>query len=226
MEAIILAGGMGTRLRSIIPDLPKPLAPINGRPFLEILLDSLDMKGFSHVILSVGYMGDTIIKHFGSSYGSLKIDYVLEEQPLGTGGAIKLAIEKCSNKHTYIFNGDTYLNLEIEEVELLWQENRDLMIIGREVLDTNRYGRLYVKNGMVCEFLEKGIGGAGFINAGCYVIDPKSMPSFPQADKFSFEEDYLASVVAKSGVRFFKTNGMFIDIGVPEDYFLAQKILS
>ena len=107
-EAIVLAGGFGTRLREVLPDLPKPMAPVAGRPFLEILLTSLADKGFSRVVLSLGYMADKIITYFGNSFTGLDLIYVVEDEPLGTGGAVRLALSQCLQDHIYILNGDTF----------------------------------------------------------------------------------------------------------------------
>ena len=107
MEAIVLAGGFGTRLRQVVADVPKPMAPIADRPFLEILLGSLARKGFSQVVLSLGFMAEKISDHFGARFAGMDIAYVVEETPLGTGGAIRLALDACTQDHVFVFNGDT-----------------------------------------------------------------------------------------------------------------------
>ena len=116
MEAILLAGGIGTRLRSVVPNLPKPMAPVAGRPFLEILLNSLAKKGFKRVVLSVGYMAEKVVSHFGYNFVGMELVYEIEETPLGTGGAVCKAIAQCNTDHVFVFNGDTYLDLEVAEV--------------------------------------------------------------------------------------------------------------
>ena len=120
-EAIVLSGGLGTRLRGIVPDLPKSMAPIGDRPFLEILLKNLAKKGFKRVILSLGYMAEKITAHFGSSFAGMELHYVIEEKPLGTGGAIRLALSVCSQDHAYVFNGDTFLDLEVDKIYEEWK---------------------------------------------------------------------------------------------------------
>lgn len=225
LEGIILAGGFGTRLQKVVPDLPKPMAPIAGKPFLEILLNSLSEKGFSKIILSLGYLADKIISHFGEEFQGIKLTYVVEKEPLGTGGAIRLAMEKTTANHQFIFNGDTYLDLEIDAVEKLWQQNLSAIIVGREVADTARYGRLIVENGKVSGFSEKGISGRGLINAGCYVLAKNQLDSFPINKTFSLETDYLAEIVKASPIDLFVTTGDFIDIGIPEDFERAQTLL-
>lgn len=226
MEAIVLAGGFGTRLRQVVADVPKPMAPIAGRPFLEILLGSLAKKGFSRVVLSLGFMAEKISGHFGSRFAGLNLAYVVEDKPLGTGGATRLAAEACTQDHVFIFNGDTYLNLEVEPLEQQWQKKRHPIVVGRQVPDTTRYGRLVVDGGRITRFAEKGIAGPGLINAGCYVLATDALARFPLNRPFSIETDYLVPEVARAMVEVFVTGGMFIDIGIPEDYARAQTLLA
>lgn len=226
MEAVILAGGFGTRLRQVIPDLPKPMAPVGGRPFLEILLTSLSNKGFSRIILSLGFMAEKIIGHFGESFQRMNLIYVVEEKPLGTGGAIRLSLENCRQDHIFVFNGDTYLDLEIGEIEKQWQQNQSPIIVGREVEDTSRYGKLLVEDKKVVGFAEKGAAGPGLINGGCYVLQKDKLNEFSIQTNFSFENDYLTRQVVKEPFDLFVTKGVFIDIGIPEDYSAAQTLLA
>lgn len=226
MEAIVLAGGFGTRLREVVPDLPKPMAPVAGRPFLEILLNDLARKGFKRVVLSLGYKAESIITYFGERFADLEIAYAVEDAPLGTGGALRLGMTRCLSDHVFIFNGDTFLDLEADAVELLWQKYRHPIIVARDVADTWRYGRLLVARGRVTGFTEKGIGGSGLINAGCYVFGAGQLDAWPLNTSFSLEADYLAQVVKTEPVDVFETQGMFIDIGVPDDYLRAQTILA
>jgi len=225
MEAIILAGGFGTRLRSVLNDRPKPMALISGRPFLEILLCSLAAKGFSRVVMSLGYMANKISSHFGSKYQGLEIDYVVEDIPLGTGGAVRLSLEACKKEHIFVFNGDTYLDVEIDLLEQQWKNRGNQIIVAREVTDTARYGRLVVDNNRVINFAEKNFCGPGLINAGCYVLLKKSLSRFPINHPFSLEVDYLAHEVKQNLVEVFVTNATFIDIGVPMDLIKAQTLL-
>ena len=225
MEAIVLAGGFGTRLRQVVADVPKPMAPIAGRPFLEILLGSLARKGFSRVILSLGFMAEKISDHFGARFAGMDIAYVVEETPLGTGGAIWLAATTCTQDHVFVFNGDTYLDLEVQSLEQRWQANRHQVVVGRHVPDTSRYGRLVVDGGRITCSAEKGISGPGLINAGCYVLAADALARFPLNQPFSIETDYLVPEVASGTVDVFVTEGMFIDIGIPEDYARAQTLL-
>lgn len=225
MEAIVLAGGFGTRLRQVVADVPKPMAPIAGHPFLEFLLGSLARKGFSRVVLSLGFMAEKISDHFGTQFAGIDIAYVVEDTPLGTGGAIRLAFEACTQDHVFVFNGDTYLDLEVQSLEQHWQANRHPIVVGRQVPDTARYGRLIVDGGRVTSFAEKGMAGPGLINAGCYVLATDALARFPLKQPFSIETDYLVPEVARSTVQVFETVGVFIDIGIPEDYAQAQNLL-
>jgi D-glycero-alpha-D-manno-heptose 1-phosphate guanylyltransferase len=192
---------------------------------LEILLGSLARKGFSRVVLSLGFMAEKISGHFGSRFAGLDIAYVVEGSPLGTGGATRLAVEVCTQDHVFVFNGDTYLDIEAELLEQQWRARRHPIVVGRQVSDTMRYGRLVVDGDRITSFAEKGIAGPGLINAGCYVLATNALAGFPLNQPFSIENDYLAPEVARATVEVFVTEGMFIDIGVPEDYARAQTLL-
>jgi len=222
MEAIVLAGGFGTRLQQVVPDVPKPMAPIAGRPFLEILLGTLARKGVDRVVLSLGFMAEKISGYFGAQFAGMELVYVVEDKPLGTGGAVRLAMEKCLRDHMFVFNGDTFLDLEIDALDQHWQQNQRPVIVARHVPDTARYGRLFVAEGRVTGFTEKGESGPGLINAGCYVFNRGQLDGFALNQAFSLEADYLAKVVSKSPLDVFVTSGQFIDIGVPEGYQRAQ----
>lgn len=222
IEAIVIAGGFGTRLRQVVPDLPKPMAPIAGRPFLEILLSTLAKKGFTRVVLSLGFMAEKIIAHFGDRYAGMELVYEVEQQPLGTGGAIRAALVRCESDHVFVFNGDTFLDLEVDELENLWQARHHSVIVVREVPDTARFGRVEMLGGRVSAFREKGVFGKGLINAGCYVLPQGALDAFPRGQKFSLETEYLAKELNHIHFDGFVTSGRFIDIGVPEDYARAQ----
>ena len=226
LEAMVLAGGLGTRLKHVVPHLPKPMAPVAGRPFLEILLASLASKGFSRVVLSLGFMAEKVVAHFGGQFAGMELVYEIEEIPLGTGGAVRQALERCSTDHVFVFNGDTYLDLELSDVEAHWHTHHAPIIVGREVIDTARYGRLNVTEGRVVGFAEKGIAGPGLINAGCYVLPVSILDEFALGQPFSLETDFLAQVVGRQRFDLFVTHGHFIDIGVPEDYARAQTELA
>jgi D-glycero-alpha-D-manno-heptose 1-phosphate guanylyltransferase len=226
MEAIVLAGGFGTRLRHVVPDLPKPMAPIAGRPFLEILLTALARKRFERVVLSLGYMSEKIVAWFGEDFSGLELVYEIETSPLGTGGAVRQALARCRADHVYVMNGDTYLDVEVTELEAHWSDRHAPIIVARQVQDSTRYGRISTANGGVTGFGGKGTGGAGLINAGCYVFPKTILEHFPFGQAFSLETDFLTKAVSQTRFDVFVTNGSFIDIGVPDDYARAQVELS
>jgi D-glycero-alpha-D-manno-heptose 1-phosphate guanylyltransferase len=224
-EAVVLAGGYGTRLRQAVSDVPKPMAPIRGRPFLEIQLSLLARNGFDHAVLAVGHLGHVIMSHFGDRYEGIELSYNVEHSPLGTGGAIAAALEKCRGEGVFVFNGDTYLDLNCDAAYQLWKKSRRGVIVGRQVPDTARYGRLMAKSGLVHGVCEKGEEGPGVINAGCYVLTRVQFVGMRRGLPFSFENDYLAHQLATAPLDLFVTTGLFIDIGVPEDFHRAQDLL-
>ena len=226
MEAIVLAGGFGTRLRALVPDTPKPMAPVAGKPFLEILLQALAQKGFTRVVLSLGFLAHKVTEHFGARFAGMDLHYVIEDQPLGTGGAVRLALASCSQDHVFVLNGDTFLDLEAHAVEAEWQTDKRPIIVARQVPDTSRYDRLLTDADRVSGFAEKGARGPGLINAGCYVFARDQLDSFALHHNFSLEADYLAHAVQTTTFKTFVTQGLFIDIGVPEDYRMAQTMLA
>ena len=225
LEAIVLAGGFGTRLKEVVPDLPKPMAPIHGKPFLAYLLDNLAEKGFGRVILSLGYMAEKIIDYFGCQYEGLDLLYSIESEALGTGGATKLALEKCTQDHVYVINGDTYLDFEVIEIEEIWRKNQQPIILATEVQNTSRYGSLEILGDRVISFKEKKFIESGLINAGCYIFKKPQLESFIDNDRFSLEIDFLMHEVKKEMFKVYLSRGLFIDIGIPEDYQKAQFIL-
>jgi D-glycero-alpha-D-manno-heptose 1-phosphate guanylyltransferase len=225
MEAIILAGGLGTRLRDVVSDVPKPMALIRGKPFLELLLHHLEQKGFDRIILSVGYMANSISDYFGNKFGNLELCYEVEATPLGTGGALQVALRKCCNDHIFVFNGDTFLDLEVESVEALWADSHNPIIVAREVPNMTRYGQLVTENGRVVKFLPKGKASSGLINAGCYLLPKNILSKFQMSLPFSLELDFFPEYIQSNSLDIFISKGYFIDIGIPEDYFLAQELL-
>jgi D-glycero-alpha-D-manno-heptose 1-phosphate guanylyltransferase len=226
VDAIVLAGGFGTRLRHVVPDLPKPMAPVAGRPFLEILLAWLASKGFSRVVLSVGYMAEKIVAYFGSTYAHMELIYEIESTPLGTGGAIRKASRHCLGSHYFVFNGDSYLDLEVAQVEASWQLHRVPIIVARIVPDTTRYGRIEVSGSQIVAFNGQGVPGAGLINGGCYVFETDQLLSWPVETPFSIEVEFFPNEVKRGRFDVFQTHGQFIDIGVPDDYARAQTLFA
>ncbi len=225
-EAIVLAGGLGTRLRQTVPDLPKSMAPIGSRPFLSILLQLLSERGFTRVVLSLGFKANTIIDHFGTSFAGLHLVHKVEASPLGTGGAIRLALTDCEQDHVFVLNGDTYIDLNADAVERQWSASRRPIVVGCRVDDTSRYGRLIFDGKHLTGIAEKTSSGPGVINAGCYVLRKGQLDSFLPHQSFSFEKDYLAHALPNNDFDYYINDGKFIDIGIPEDYALSQRELA
>jgi D-glycero-alpha-D-manno-heptose 1-phosphate guanylyltransferase len=227
MEAIVLAGGLGTRLRSVVADLPKAMAPVAGRPFLEHLLDLLAGAGFASAVLAVGYRADAIRSHFGSHYRDLSLEYSLEAEPLGTGGATRLALGRATVPDVFLVNGDTFVDVDFAAMHAAHRRSAAALTVAvHEVPDAARYGALDLDENRIRGFFEKGRGGPGWVNAGVYLLsrgllDFESLPA-----AFSFESDYLVPNVGALHPLAFRSSGLFIDIGVPEDYARAQSMFA
>ena len=147
MEAIVLAGGMGTRLKSVVSDIPKPMAPVGGRPFLEYILNYLSRSGFNKVVLSVGFKWETIENYFGNKYREMSLDYAIEKLPLGTGGGIRLALEMCTSKEVFIFNGDTFFAVNISSLnESSLSEKHKIILALKSMENFDRYGSVETVN--------------------------------------------------------------------------------
>ena len=226
MEAVVLAGGFGTRLRSVVPDLPKPMAPVAGRPFLEILLQALARKGMARVVLSLGYQAEVIRTHFGPRFCGMDIVCEIETVPLGTGGALARGLRRCEGAAALVVNGDTFLDVDLAAVVAQWQARQNPIVVGRQMADTARYGRLRVAGGRLTAFEEKGPSGPGLINTGHYLLPTKMLETRDLPDTFSFETDFIAPRLAELDIDVFETRGLFIDIGVPDDYHRAQTELA
>lgn len=227
MEAIILAGGLGTRLKNKLQGLPKPMAPVAGRPFLEILLNQLVRSGCTRVILSVGHLHEVIESHFGAAWRGLSIDYSIENAPLGTGGAIRASLAHATEDNILILNGDTVLEADYAEMMHFHAGlTAEMTIAVTRQPDIARYGGVIIEGDRILGFDEKGRSGPGWINAGAYVIRrglawPPDLPA-----KFSFERDFLAPEIAHLRPIAFKVEGFFLDIGIPEDLDRAQTELA
>jgi D-glycero-alpha-D-manno-heptose 1-phosphate guanylyltransferase len=224
-EAIILAGGFGTRLRGVIKDLPKPMAPVNGRPFLTYILDYLIDYDYTKVVLSVGYLHEIIEEFFGTQYKSLEIDYAVETEPLGTGGGILFAMSKCETDNVLVINGDTMFKVDLNAFEQFHQDKERLLsIVLREVEDVSRYGSVVMdSDNRITLFAEKQLSaGRGYINGGIYLIHRDLFAKYPQPEKFSFERDLMTQFYTQEPFYAMPSDGYFIDIGIPEDYARAQ----
>lgn len=227
MQAIVLAGGLGTRLKSVVPDLPKPMAPVAERPFLAWILDRLVEAGFERAVLAVGYKYEAIRDHFGESYRGLPLYYSVESTPLGTGGAMRLAAGHVTTDPIFILNGDTYLELDFRAMLAAHLQSRvSLSVAVCSVTDVSRYGALDLENGVIRGLMEKGGTGPGWINAGNYLISAELLECIPVGSMFSFEQELLAPQLQTIRPVAFFTDGLFIDIGVPEDYDRAQRLFN
>jgi D-glycero-alpha-D-manno-heptose 1-phosphate guanylyltransferase len=222
LKAIILAGGFGTRLRPVVSDVPKPMAPVRQKPFLELLLTRLSRQGVTDVTLALGYLHQVVTGYFGNSFNGVPLRYVVEETPLGTGGAIQNAISLFHDSEpVFVFNGDTLLDVDLKSFLRGYETScADVGIVLKHVADAARYGRVVLdRNGTGVErFEEKGICAPGFINAGVYLVCKHFFSRFALSGKFSLEVDCFSKRVGE--IKFFPyiTEGYFIDIGVPEDY--------
>ena len=231
--AIILAGGLGTRLKNVVPDLPKPMAPIAGKPFLEWQLDYWIEQGIDHFILSVGYRHECIMRHFGDAYRSALIEYVIENSALGTGGGFLLAIESLRSRAPFLLlNGDTYFEVNLAELDRFANEHQaDWCFSLFRARESGRYMGLEIDSvdGKLISF-ESGNEQIGRLaNGGVYWINPKSIRLLDlQIGKAYSLENEIFTQLQKNNQEIYglEFKGRFIDIGVPEDYAKAQIIIA
>ncbi len=226
-EAIILAGGLGTRLRAVVSDVPKPLAPVAGRPFLAWLLDRLAAHGMRRVVLATGYLADRVEAVVGPRWAGMEVSYSVEAAPLGTGGALRQAAACLQGDAVHVLNGDTWLDYAPAALEAAAVRACAPMAIAlASVDDVARYGAVEMRDGFAVGFREKGEGGAGWINAGCYFLTAEALGALPALEAFSFEREVLQPRAAAHEVAAFVQTAGFIDIGVPDDYAKAQAIFA
>ena len=166
-----------------------------------------------------------MIQHFGEQYADMDLVYVVEDTPLGTGGAVRQALKECKTDHAFVLNGDTYLDIEADEIENHWHNHHHPIIVAREVSDTSRYGRLGTDNTGILGFSNTGHQGPGLINAGCYLLPKPIFDENPCGEAFSLEADWLPHAIIQHQFDVFVSWGLFVDIGIPEDYARAQKML-
>ena len=223
MEAIILAGGLGTRLRDVVKDIPKPMAPVNERPFLQYILEYLNSHHISRVVLAVGYKWEVIRDYFGTEYKNITLEYSVEEEQLGTGGAIKQALTKCTENDIFIINGDTYFEIDLEEMlKSHGETGADLTIATKKMYQFDRYGTVESSKGRIIAFKEKEYCEQGSINGGIYLCK-KQLLDYVDKKKFSFEKDIMEALVTKQYFSAFETTNYFMDIGIPSDYKQFQE---
>lgn len=224
MEAVILAGGYGTRLKSVVHDVPKPMAPVNGKPFLYYLLDQLDRQGCTHAVLAVGYKKNVIRHYFGENYKKISLSYSVEDQPLLTGGALKKALQMAKEDAVLVLNGDTFFGVDFSKMlNFHYQTNADATLAVKELHDFSRYGTVNFDDSYkITQFMEKKTCHKGFINGGVYILNRSIFDGMIQ-DKFMMEKDFLEKYVGSKVFKAFPCDGYFIDIGIPEDYEKANK---
>ncbi len=225
--ALLLVGGLGTRLRSVVPSAPKPLAAVGKKSFLELLIRQLKHQGIRRVILCTGYLADQVEREFGDGRAlDLEITYSKELEPLGTAGAVRLAQSHLSGASEFlVMNGDSFLEIDLRRFIQFHRDRHALVSVAVvRVEDSSRYGTVQVdSNQKVIGFLEKtGSTGPGWVNAGIYVFSPEVLQYIPEG-RSSLEKDVFPRLLGK-GVYALEHSGMFIDIGTPEDYTKAQQL--
>lgn len=224
-EAIVLAGGFGTRLADAVPDYCKPMAPVAGRPFLRYVLDALSSAGFARVIIADGFRREQIESYFGTFYRGMEVVYSSEDTPLGTGGAVKRALSHCEGDFAFVLNGDTYFDCSFASMEHVMTDNVEAVLAVKRMHDFDRYGTVSVSSdGAVRAFHEKIFCRNGLVNAGAYLLRTNVFQSLPA--RFSLETEWLNMLAGSGHLRAVECEGDFIDIGIPEDYERAQTMLA
>lgn len=226
-EAIILAGGLGTRLRSAVPDLPKCMAPVNSKPFLNYVIKNLQKEGITHFIFSLGYKSEVITGYLEKDFPSLLFKTAIEEEPLGTGGAVKKALGIAKDDSVLIANGDTLYTIDAELLAGIHSlSGASCTLSLKPMKNFDRYGVVEVdEHSVIKSFREKKFYESGLINGGVYAINKNKFFNEKLPEKFSFEKDYLEKSYKSSRMFGVVQDEYFIDIGIPEDYERAQKEL-
>ena len=223
-EAIILAGGLGTRLREAVPDLPKCMAPVAGRPFIFHVINYLRLQGIEQFIFSLGYKHEVIEEYLHGHFPTLKYTVVIEEEPLGTGGAIQLACTKAENKQVVVVNGDTMYKADLHAASLFHIHHMaECTLLLKPMQQFDRYGVVELEEGhLVKQFSEKKYYESGNINGGVYILDKDKFLDEEFPEKFSFEKQYLEQFYNRRRIYGLIQDAYFIDIGIPEDFNRAQ----
>jgi D-glycero-alpha-D-manno-heptose 1-phosphate guanylyltransferase len=223
-EAIILAGGLGTRLQGVVVDIPKPMAMVAQKPFLSYLLDYCLSAKIEKIVLAVGYKYEVIQAFYGNQYKGIQLEYAIEHEPLGTGGAIWNAFQHITTDTALLLNGDSVFFVDVQKFYLNHiQNDADISLSLKPMRDFDRYGTVELSQNRIVNFWEKQPTKQGIINAGVYLINKNIIQKYPQNDKFSFEKDILEKYVRQLTLIGFVDDGYFIDIGIPEDYQKAQE---
>jgi len=226
-EAMILAGGLGTRLRDAVPDLPKALAPVASKPFIFHLINYFLKQGIDHFIFCLGYKNEVIAEYLLNSFPDLKMDFSVEKDLLGTGGAIRKAAGLCWDEDVLILNGDTYYEADLKKLfDFHHQNQSDCTLCLKPVYNTDRYGVVEInKDGHVQKFSEREFNRVGLINAGVYALNIDHFSKHELPSYFSFEKDYLKSYIGIDKLMGLVQDEYFIDIGIPEDLSRANSEL-
>lgn len=227
IDALILAGGLGTRLRTLIADRQKTIVDVSGRPFLEYLLDQLIESAVQRVILCIGHLADQVETHFGSRYHGLEIEYSREQALLGTAGALRFALPLIKSRDVLVLNGDSYCDADLGHFLGQHQARQsEASILLTEVEDTKRFGRVNIDEAQrITSFEEKGaIEGPGLINAGIYLLNTSLIREIPLGRNLSLERDLFPNWINRAFHGFPGGGGKFIDIGTPASYQQAQQI--
>lgn len=223
-ECIILAGGFGTRLQSVVKDVPKCMAEVAEKPFLYYIFEYLTNQNIDHVILSLGYKAEYIIKWLNNVSYSFEISYVIESEPLGTGGAIKYAMSKAKTDSVYVINGDTFFDVNLSSYFDFHQNNKaDISLCLKYLTHFERYGSVEInKDNKILKFNEKQFCEEGLINGGVYLIKRSYLDGLDLPQKFSFEKDVMENQLLNKSIYGYISDSYFIDIGIPEDFEKAN----
>lgn len=226
IEVIILAGGMGTRLREVTGDLPKPMAPVDGLPFLHYLLKWLAGYPVEKIIMSTGFKSGAVSDYFGDSFLNMSIVYSVEQQALGTGGAVWMALQKTSSENILVLNGDTFFPVDINRLHSFHIEKKNMISVALKPMDNfSRYGSVECEGNAIIRFNEKKFCRKGLINGGIYFLNRRISEQAGMPEAFSLEKDLLEKIAGSGVIKGLIFDDPFLDIGVPEDYFRAGSVL-
>jgi NDP-sugar pyrophosphorylase family protein len=224
VTAAILAGGLGTRLRSVFTDRPKVLVPVAGRPFLFHLLDRLECAEIDDVVLLIGHLGEQVKAALGNSYRGMSLRYSHEQAPLGTGGALRNALPFLDAPEVLLLNGDSHLDADLGKFrQFHLASGAEASLLLALVPDTSRFGRVQLdESGRIARMVEKTAAGEGWINAGVYLIDRYLIEALPSRSPLSLEREVLPQWIGNGQVFGLQHEGRFLDIGTPESYSAAE----
>ena len=220
MDAVILCGGMGTRLKSVVSDRPKPMAAVNGKPFIQLLVDYAAGFGFKRFILCSGYRGDVIERHFRGTSPGLEVVVSREPEPLDTAGAVKNAEALIRTSQVLVMNGDSICRIDLRRfVKSHFSRRCRASVAVAKAADAGSFGSVVLgPGGRLLSFTEKSAAGAGYVNAGIYVLDKTVLAAVPPGARYSLERELLPALVSAGDVCGYKTKSRIFDIGTPEGY--------